>query len=551
MESNELEIREAAPSDSLSSTETVSAAAPPVLPEKAEQPATLAFAAAPPVSRTPFWKRKTTKIIALGSLTLLFVVLEIVIGYISGSLALVADAFHALSDFLALVIAYQAVKLAARKMPELPSVDDGEDSETAKALKTAEQQLVRHKTFHQLTFGLQRAEVLGALVNATFLLSLCFSIFVQAIERFYSIASEGEGKLSDPKLVLAVGCAGLCLNLFGMWMFHDHSHHGHDHAHGHSHSHEQKKESTTSHSDHAHSHSDSDDHSHSHSRSHSEDSNSDPSASHSHSHKDLNAYGVFLHVAGDALGSLAVIVSSLIVWLASGAWRFYMDPLVSVLFTLLITVTTFPLARRAARILLLATPPSLPLPDLKRALLTIPGVLDLHEVHVFELKSGLFVASLHMVLEDRGNYPTIAGQVRRAMHKFGIHATTVQPEFVKPVLKGQAVEYVPSDPPGYDKLEGQGGLEILAGLPLPVVEPPAETIAEVSCIMRCTPTFSASTGDGCEIPMGCGVEELCCEPGVSERGRLRRLEEAEKAIEARRRRNGNGNGNGSGNGGEV
>ncbi|KAI9011721.1 cation efflux protein, partial [Hyaloraphidium curvatum] len=322
---------------------------------------------------------KTTKIIVLGTLTAIFVVLEIVIGYASNSLALVADAFHAASDFLSLAIAFYAVRLAQRKMPEL---------------------------YAQLTFGLQRAEVLGALVNATFLLSLCFSIFVQAIERFFSIAREGSGELTQPKLVLIVGAVGLCINIVGMLMFAQDGHHGHDHG---THSHES--------SGHQHGHG---------------------------SHRDLNAYGVFLHVFGDALGSVAVIISATIVWLCQGDWRFYMDPAVSVLFTVIVAVTTVPLVMRTARIMLLASPSSISITDLKRRILELDGVIDLHEVHVFELKSGLLVASLHVVLEDCANdgcgqcspfetprnYDSIAASIRLVMHQFGVHATTIQPEFV-------------------------------------------------------------------------------------------------------------------------
>ena len=65
------------------------------------------------------------------------------------------------------------------------------------------------------TFGWVRAEVLGALINAVFLVALCLSIFIEAIKRM--VQPEG---IHNPMLVLIVGAAGLVVNLIGMLMFH-------------------------------------------------------------------------------------------------------------------------------------------------------------------------------------------------------------------------------------------------------------------------------------------------------------------------------------------
>lgn len=101
------------------------------------------------------------------------------------------------------------------------------------------------------SYGWQRAEILGALVNAVFLLALCFMIIIEAIERFVS-----PQEITNPLLVLIVGGAGLAGNLVGLLLFHGKRHyiisafvfklsdvfvfveHGHGHGHGHSHGHE-------------------------------------------------------------------------------------------------------------------------------------------------------------------------------------------------------------------------------------------------------------------------------------------------------------------------
>lgn len=74
------------------------------------------------------------------------------------------------------------------------------------------------------TFGWARAEVLGALVNAVFLIALCFTIFVEALQRMFH-----DEHIHNPDLMLIVGGVGLLVNLIGLLLFHGH---GHGHSHG-------------------------------------------------------------------------------------------------------------------------------------------------------------------------------------------------------------------------------------------------------------------------------------------------------------------------------
>jgi solute carrier family 30 (zinc transporter), member 1 len=87
---------------------------------------------------------------------------------------------------------------------------------------------------------------MGALVNSVFLVALCFTIFVEAIERLI----EPE-RIEEADKMLYVGIAGLVINLLGLLLFHQHSHghgHGHSHSHGHGHG------SNAGHSRHSHNH---------------------------------------------------------------------------------------------------------------------------------------------------------------------------------------------------------------------------------------------------------------------------------------------------------
>ena len=133
-------------------------------------------------------------------LTFLFFLLEIVIGYKSGSNALKADAFHMLSDILSLMVAYIAVYISPQK-------------------------------WSRNTYGFARAEVLGALTNSVFLISLSFTIFMDSITRLFN-----HELVDQPKLVLYVGIAGFLVNMLGLLLFHD-FHHGHSHSHEHNHGH--------------------------------------------------------------------------------------------------------------------------------------------------------------------------------------------------------------------------------------------------------------------------------------------------------------------------
>ena len=138
---------------------------------------------------------KKCRLVSMFSLTTAFFLVEIIVGYVTNSMALVADSFHMLSDIAALVIAFISVRMAP-------------------------------KSWSKNTFGWARAEVLGALVNAVFLVALCFSITVESLKRFY----EPE-PIHDPKLILWVGTMGLVVNLVGLCLFHEHgSSHGHSHG---------------------------------------------------------------------------------------------------------------------------------------------------------------------------------------------------------------------------------------------------------------------------------------------------------------------------------
>ena len=154
-----------------------------------------------------------------------------------------------------------------------------------------------------------------------------------------------------------------------------------------------------------------------------------------HSHGDLNMRGVFLHVMGDALGNIGVIGSALIIWLTSYSWRFYSDPAISLIITLIILGSAIPLCKAASRILLQAVPAGISIDDLKADIAELPGILSCHHVHVWQLSDTKLVASLHVQVEydfkgeGSARYMDLARQIRHCLHEYGIHSSTIQPEF--------------------------------------------------------------------------------------------------------------------------
>ncbi len=96
------------------------------------------------------------RLLLLSSFTFTYFVVELVVGYTAGSIALVADSFHMLSDVVSIAVAYYALHLASSS-----------------------------KSCSNYTYGLQRAEVLGALMNGVSLLTLCFTILLESIQRLF------------------------------------------------------------------------------------------------------------------------------------------------------------------------------------------------------------------------------------------------------------------------------------------------------------------------------------------------------------------------------
>lgn len=183
----------------------------------------------------------------------------------------------------------------------------------------------------------------------------------------------------------------------------------------------------------------------------------------------LNMRGVFLHVLGDALGSVIVVVNALIftfVWkpcepgtpchnpctgshcadhslannfsavgtnhtaVAGPCWVLYLDPTLCVIMVCILLYTTYPLLKESALILLQTVPKQIDMHQLNSRLRELEGVLAVHELHIWQLAGSRIIATAHIKCHDPTSYMDVAKRIKDFFHDEGIHATTIQPEFV-------------------------------------------------------------------------------------------------------------------------
>lgn len=140
----------------------------------------------------------------------------------------------------------------------------------------------------------------------------------------------------------------------------------------------------------------------------------------------INVQGAYLEVVGDLLGSLGVIVAAVVILLTD--W-WYADPIVAVLVALLILPRTVRLGRAAVRILVQAAPAHVDVTAVRDRLAGLPGVRDVHDLHVWTLTSGMEVASAHLGLDPAAEIGTVLADARDALHAdFAIEHATLQLE---------------------------------------------------------------------------------------------------------------------------
>ena len=163
----------------------------------------------------------------------------------------------------------------------------------------------------------------------------------------------------------------------------------------------------------------------------------------SHGH-DLNLRSAFLHLVGDALTSLGVMIAGLIVYLWN--WN-YADAIVSVLVALWIGRAAYTIVKSAVNVLMEGTPEDLELTNIEGAMLTIPGVKGVHDLHVWSLSSNDLALSAHVEIEDEVLSQTnslLVALKGMLEHDFAIGHATLEPEPVGGECAGGTCTIVPA-----------------------------------------------------------------------------------------------------------
>lgn len=264
------------------------------------------------------------------ALTAAYMLVEATVAVATGSLALLSDAGHMLTDVVGLGLALAAIQVGqSRRSPSQ-------------------------------TYGLYRLEVLAALVNAVLLFAIAGYVLLEAYHRF------GDPTDVPGAPMLVVAAVGLAVNLVSFSLLRAGA-----------------KES-------------------------------------------LNLRGAFLEVISDALGSAGVLVAALVI-LTTG-WG-YADPIIGVAIGLFILPRAWRLGRGALRILLEVAPPEIDVQDMERRLRAVPGVADVHDLHVWTLTSGLEAASGHLRLrQDASSTEVLRAASHLLRDDFGIAHATLQCE---------------------------------------------------------------------------------------------------------------------------
>jgi len=264
------------------------------------------------------------------TLNVIFVVVEAVFGVISGSLALLTDAGHNLSDVLGLLLAWGAAALARRR----PSA--------------------------RRTYGYSRATILASLFSGMLLMGAVGAIGWEAINR---LVEPGQPAGFTIMLVAAVG---VVINTATALLFVR----GKD--------------------------------------------------------KDLNIRGAFLHMAADAAVSLGVVFSGLLIWRYGMNW---IDPMISLVIAGVILLSTWGLLRDSLNLAVDAVPRDVN-PDAVRAFLAdLPGVEELHDLHIWPLSTTDTALTAHLVMAPFPDSDVFLHDVSCQLEeRFGIHHPTIQIE---------------------------------------------------------------------------------------------------------------------------
>jgi cobalt-zinc-cadmium efflux system protein len=138
----------------------------------------------------------------------------------------------------------------------------------------------------------------------------------------------------------------------------------------------------------------------------------------------LNIHGAWLHLLTDALGSVAALVAGGLIWAFGWYW---VDPAASIAIGILVIYSSWSLVKQAIAILMQSTPEHLDFDAVRGAIAAVPGVREVHDLHIWTITSGMESLSAHVVLLSGQDHQALLENVRQVLHqRFNIDHITIQ-----------------------------------------------------------------------------------------------------------------------------
>ncbi|TES57689.1 cation transporter [Halalkalibacterium halodurans] len=260
-----------------------------------------------------------------------YMIVEVIGGLLTNSLALLSDAGHMLSDAAALGLSYLAMTFGEKEA-----------------------------SFSK-TFGYKRFEILAAFINGLTLLLISLYIFWEAYRRI----------LTPPEVMstgmLTVAVIGLLVNIVAAFIL-----------------------------------------------------------MRGDKDKNLNVRSAFLHVLGDLLGSVGAITAALFIMFFG--WNLA-DPIASVLVAILIIISGYRVTKESIHVLMEGAPAHIDVDNVKKSLLSLKGIKDVHDLHVWSITSDFLSISCHMVVEQGIDHSEMLSIANKTLHdEYHLEHTTIQIE---------------------------------------------------------------------------------------------------------------------------
>ncbi|KAG7310333.1 hypothetical protein JYU34_003105 [Plutella xylostella] len=325
-------------------------------------------------------KRARRKLIIASVLCVVFMIGEIVGGYLSNSLAIATDAAHLLTDFASFMISlfslWVASRPATRRMP----------------------------------FGWYRAEVIGALTSVLLIWVVTGVLVYMAVQRV--ITREFE---IDATVMLITSAVGVLVNLIMGLTLHQHGHsHGGGGGHGHSHGSSNPVLNN---------------------KERSPESDAESSSGHGHQHaENINVRAAYIHVIGDFLQSFGVLVAAIVIFFKP-SWSL-VDPICTFLFSVLVLITTFNIIKDALLVLMEGSPRGIDFQEVANTFLSIPGVVRVHNLRMWALSLDKTALSAHLAIRTGASPQKILEEATRLVHdKYNFFEMTLQIEEFSDVME--------------------------------------------------------------------------------------------------------------------